>query len=153
MTTIATVGHSNKSIEQFTDLLTDANVNMIIDVRSRPQSRFCPWFNRARLEAELKVVGIGYVWLGNKLGGLDGNTDHEGGINEALVYAEAAYANGGYAAVMCSEAKADKNCHRRMVLTPEFQLQGAKVLDVNWGSTLTEAPSMIRDTPVQDEMF
>jgi uncharacterized protein (DUF488 family) len=153
MVTIATCGHSNKPIEAFTDLLVSADVGVIIDVRSRPQSRFSPQFGKARLKASLKAVGIMYVWLGNKLGGLDGNIDHEGGLTEALDWADTANMDGGYAAVMCSEAKADKNCHRRKILTPEFQARGARVIDVNWDGTVTPAPLSIRAAPIQEEMF
>ncbi|MBI3515123.1 MAG: DUF488 domain-containing protein, partial [Proteobacteria bacterium] len=44
-------------------------VTALGDVRSFPRSRFNPQFNRERLDAALREHGIGYVFLGDALGG------------------------------------------------------------------------------------
>jgi uncharacterized protein (DUF488 family) len=154
MTTIFTTGHSNFKLDYFIESLTEAGVNVLVDVRSRPQSRFCPWMNRASLSEALRLADIRYVWLGNKLGGLDGNTDHEGGLDQVLELAET-----GVTAVMCSERSADQKCHRRTKLTPEFQARGAVVKDIhilpNQPVTITDAPDMVtkNNTPVEESLF
>src|SRR5277367_4220599 len=66
---LLTVGHSNHTIEHFIALLTRHGVTALGDVRSFPRSRFNPQFNRDRLEAALRAHGIGYVFLGDALGG------------------------------------------------------------------------------------
>jgi uncharacterized protein (DUF488 family) len=66
---LLTIGHSNHAIERFLALLTQHGVTALGDVRSFPSSRFNPQFNRDRLEAALRAHGIGYVFLGDALGG------------------------------------------------------------------------------------
>jgi uncharacterized protein (DUF488 family) len=65
---ILTVGHSNHSEEEFIDLLRGAGVSLIVDVRENPRSRY-PHFNRSALAGALKEAGLGYVHLGEQLGG------------------------------------------------------------------------------------
>lgn len=70
---LLTIGHSNHPIDHFVSLLTRHGVTALGDVRSFPRSRFNPQFNRDRLEASLKDAGIGYVHLGDALGGMRGD--------------------------------------------------------------------------------
>ncbi len=64
-----TIGHSNHSIEDFVSLLADNGVNMVVDVRSAPRSRWVPHFNPDNLEPALERVGIDYAYMGQELGG------------------------------------------------------------------------------------
>ena len=64
-----TIGHSNHSIEHFLELLRRHGVEVIADVRSRPYSRFVPHFGRERLARLLDDAGLGYLFLGQELGG------------------------------------------------------------------------------------
>jgi uncharacterized protein (DUF488 family) len=66
---IHTVGHSNHRIERFLELLRGAGITLVADVRSLPASRRFPQFNRSALTAALAEAGIGYLWLGDTLGG------------------------------------------------------------------------------------
>ena len=70
---LLTIGHSNHAIARFVALLARHGVTALGDVRSYPRSRFNPQFNRAALEASLRDAGIGYVWLGDALGGKRGD--------------------------------------------------------------------------------
>lgn len=70
---ILSLGHSNHPIGKFIALAKSAGVETIADVRSIPASRFCPHYNRAAFEKSLKDAGIGYVWLGEALGGRQKN--------------------------------------------------------------------------------
>jgi uncharacterized protein (DUF488 family) len=69
MATVFTIGHSNHPIERFIALLKQHSMKVLVDVRSRPASRFAPQFNRKALEQSLKAEGIDYVYLGDLLGG------------------------------------------------------------------------------------
>ena len=42
---IFTVGHSNHSLDMFIDLLKSHKIDVVVDVRSKPFSRFSPQFN------------------------------------------------------------------------------------------------------------
>ena len=66
---IFTIGHSDHSIENFVALLGDNDVNMVVDVRSAPRSRWVPHFNPDNLEPALERVGIDYAFMGQELGG------------------------------------------------------------------------------------
>jgi uncharacterized protein (DUF488 family) len=64
-----TIGHSNISSERFIAMLRDAEVNAIADVRSVPNSRWCPWFSAKALAESLPRAGITYATMGDTLGG------------------------------------------------------------------------------------
>lgn len=66
---VCTIGHSNRSIEVFVDLLWINEVARVLDVRTVPRSRHNPQFNRDELPATLESVGISYAHLPG-LGGL-----------------------------------------------------------------------------------
>ena len=66
---ICTIGHSNRALEVFIDLLRDNEVARVIDVRTVPRSRHNPQFNLDSLPESLAAAGIGYTHLPG-LGGL-----------------------------------------------------------------------------------
>jgi uncharacterized protein (DUF488 family) len=66
---LLTIGHSNLAAERFMALLTSAGVTAVADVRSVPFSRWCPWFSSKALAERLASERIGYVALGDALGG------------------------------------------------------------------------------------
>lgn len=66
---VFTIGHSTRTIGELIDLLTQAGVAMLVDVRSVPRSRANPQFNADTLPAALTAAGIGYRHLA-ALGGL-----------------------------------------------------------------------------------
>ncbi len=53
-----TIGHSTRNIDQFTALLKDNGIKLVVDVRSLPGSKRCPQFNREALAKSLKEHGI-----------------------------------------------------------------------------------------------
>jgi uncharacterized protein (DUF488 family) len=66
--TVFTIGHSTRPLSELIDLLRDAKVDLLIDVRSIPRSRTNPQFNTDTLPAPLADAGIGYRLL-TALGG------------------------------------------------------------------------------------
>jgi hypothetical protein len=69
--TFFTIGHSTRTIAEFADLLREASVDLVVDVRSIPRSRTNPQFNRDTLPASLAPWQIGYEHIA-ALGGLRG---------------------------------------------------------------------------------
>lgn len=65
---VYTIGHSNRSLEEFLALLQDHSIQLIYDVRSFPTSRIVPHFSKLRLSKSLREIGIRYIWDG-RLGG------------------------------------------------------------------------------------
>lgn len=60
---IWTIGHSNKSIEEFIEILQSFNIQLIADIRSHPGSRHYPHFNKEMLRKSLPENGIYYIHL------------------------------------------------------------------------------------------
>jgi uncharacterized protein (DUF488 family) len=58
--TIWTVGHSNRPLNDFLELLTESAIEAVADVRRFPTSRKYPYFNREMLSDSLHEVGIVY---------------------------------------------------------------------------------------------
>ncbi len=67
-TTVYTVGHGTLSETDLVDLLREAEVAQVVDVRSYPGSRHNPQHGRERAERWLPAAGIGYSW-DRRLGG------------------------------------------------------------------------------------
>lgn len=127
-----TVGHSNRSLDSFLDLLINYGIQQLVDVRSTPSSRNFSVFNRNSLAITLEEEGIAYHWLGRELGdqrrckpqsphqalaadGFRAYADHmssslfEDGINRLM-----SIASHTPTAIMCAERKASQ-CHRSLI--------------------------------------
>ena len=66
MSEILTVGHSSHSLDVFLGLLQGHQVQVLVDVRSQPFSRYSPQFNEDALQRTLPCK---YVLMGAELGG------------------------------------------------------------------------------------
>lgn len=132
-TTIFSIGHGNKKIEVFIDELKSFEIEFLLDVRSKPYSKWNPHFNQAALELELKNNGITYVFVGDKLGGLPEDRscyDYDGKVVYDLIKEKDFFKQGLKRlttanekrikiAVMCSESKPEE-CHRSKLIGQEL---------------------------------
>jgi uncharacterized protein (DUF488 family) len=66
---VFTIGHSTRSLEEFTELLQIYKISLLLDVRTVPHSRHNPQFNKEVLPIYLKSIFIKYVHL-PEIGGL-----------------------------------------------------------------------------------
>ena len=144
-TTVWTIGHSTRDLEEFVGLLKENDVELLADVRSFPGSRKFPQFNKETLEITMPENGIEYVHL-KQLGGRrkvkpdSKNTvwrheafrgyadymetdDFRRGIDELLELAE-----DKRTAIMCSEAVWWR-CHRSMI-SDYLKSKGVTVLHI-----------------------
>jgi len=120
MFTCFTLGHGSRSFTDLIDLLLTVDFELLVDVRSRPRSRY-PWFNKSRFDA---VLGDHYLWM-PILGGLDkGITEvqFQNGIDDLIKLAQSKRI-----VLMCSE-KDFRKCHRHTKLEPELRLRGFNVI-------------------------
>jgi uncharacterized protein (DUF488 family) len=72
---VFTVGHGTRPIEELLEVLDDAGVKTLVDVRRFPGSRRHPQFDQAALVGALEGAGIGYrhaVELGGRRSGEPG---------------------------------------------------------------------------------
>jgi uncharacterized protein (DUF488 family) len=66
---VCTIGHSNRSIEEFIGLLKQNRIACVLDIRTVPKSRHNPQFGQDQLPDSLAAAGIEYRYLSG-LGGL-----------------------------------------------------------------------------------
>ncbi len=126
--TIHTIGHSTKKIEELISKLLENKITMLVDVRSRPYSRYNPQFNRESLRSELESAGIQYVFRGKNLGGLDENIKWDEAIDELVNAAK----KKKEVVVMCSEGD-HRKCHRYSTIQPALNEKGVSVHHIFWG--------------------
>jgi uncharacterized protein (DUF488 family) len=67
---VYTIGHSTSKLDQIVRLLQQHSIQLLLDVRSRPRSRWAPWFNQQNLATAIPGIGVEYRWAGDHLGGL-----------------------------------------------------------------------------------
>jgi uncharacterized protein (DUF488 family) len=64
-----TIGHAARPVAEFIDLLNEARVRLVVDVRTAPRSRTNPQFDGEALAASLAPLGVEYRHIA-ELGGL-----------------------------------------------------------------------------------
>jgi len=132
MKEVFTIGHSNHTLENFLELLTEYKISAIGDVRSNPYSQYLPHFNKELLENTLRNVNVDYVFLGSELGArrsenscyIDGQAKYDRiaqlpafrhGIERVLEGIERYII-----ALMCSESD-PITCHRTILVCRELK--------------------------------
>jgi hypothetical protein len=60
---IYTIGHSTRTIAEFTEMLQAHAVKRLVDVRTVPRSRHNPQYNREELSAALERDHLGYAYM------------------------------------------------------------------------------------------
>lgn len=157
--TIFTIGHSNQSFDEFVTLLINQNIEQLVDVRSKPYSRF-RHFNREQLSERLTGQGIGYLYLGEHLGGHPESDDFY--LNGRVVYDRLAalpdFRRGIKRVVnesekqslvlMCTEED-PKKCHRHPLLALELLERGVNVMHLRRGGSVEEVESITEQTSLQ----
>lgn len=158
------IGHSNHPIEKFLSLLRASSIDVLVDVRSYPYSRFNPQFNTKALKEELNKTGIKYLFLGRELGGRPKDEsfyDEDGYVIyytlaqsplfiEGLNRLEKGISN-YRVTMMCSEENPNQ-CHRRLLITPELEKRNIKVIHIRRNGEF-EAEDDLRESEEQPGLF
>lgn len=142
-TKIYTIGHSNHEITKLLELLEINNIEILVDIRSVPSSKFATQFNQQQLKQSLKVVGIKYKYMGSALGGrpedksvlssegkiireyIEQKDWYQIGIQELINLAQ----TGKKVAFMCSEED-PAHCHRGYIVSNTLIDKGIQVLHI-----------------------
>ena len=125
---IFSIGHSNHPFEKFVALLKHNNIEMVVDTRSQPYSKFAPQYSSGSIETLLKKEGIDYLFLGRELGGRPQEAEFYDSEGYVLYWklANASKLKDGVqrleeeaktrrVAIMCSEED-PTCCHRRLLV-------------------------------------
>lgn len=153
--TIWTIGHSTRSFEEFLELLTINEIQVVVDVRKFPGSRKFPHFSKENLEVSLPPSGIEYEHMEALGGRRKANKDSKNSawrlpsfradadFMETEEFAKAAKKLQGLAAekrvaYMCSEAVWWR-CHRALI-SDYLKIREWKVEHVMGAGRTTEHP-------------
>ena len=136
--TLYTVGHSNQTFEDLLGMLQAQHINVIVDVRSVPASKYTPQFNQQPLSAALQREHIHYLHFGNEFGArrtdaldADNKVDFEKAVltpafQEGVKRLMDGLHKGYRISLMCSEAN-PLECHRFAMVSRYFFEHGVDV--------------------------
>jgi uncharacterized protein (DUF488 family) len=154
MRTLYTIGHSSHTAERFAELLRLHAIQVLVDTRSAPYSRYSPQFDREALRAAVVVAGVKYLWLGDAVGGrpkdescydaagrvLYGRVAEQAEFQEAIVRLERG-ADEFRVALLCSEED-PAHCHRRLLISRVLVQRGSEILHIRGDGTLDSDDSV-----------
>ncbi len=145
---IYTIGHSNHPLERFMELLERYEIEVLVDIRTSPFSRFSRHFSQQPLKNAIQGAGLKYLFLGKELGGKPKNPefyDNDGHIDYARIAASEPFAEGidrlisgcekFRIAIMCSEEN-PVDCHRRRLVGPVLVQQSVELKHIRGNGEL-----------------
>jgi uncharacterized protein (DUF488 family) len=136
---VLTIGHSNHTLEHFLALVKVHGVQVVVDARSQPYSKYATQFDHESLKLALQAAGIKYLYLGRELGGRpDGAEfyDGEGHVLYDRVAVTSLFQDGlsrlergireYKVAMLCAEEN-PAACHRRLLVGRVLRDRGIQV--------------------------
>jgi uncharacterized protein (DUF488 family) len=140
--TVWTIGHSNHPLEALCNLLAEHQIELLVDVRSDPYSRYASQFNRQALSTALPGRAIRYLFLGDLLGGRAEDRsfyDDEGHVRYDRLAASPGFRQGierllasmgqFRVAILCSEED-PAQCHRRLLVGRVLKERGVHIIHI-----------------------
>jgi len=150
--TLFTIGHSNLPIDRIIELLKTQEIEILVDVRSSPYSKYNPQFNQDQFQWSIEKAGLHYKFAGDYLGGRpkdpecykdrqipEVNADYLHLVDYPTVMTKAFFQTGindliGFAskwrvAILCSEEDPAK-CHRHHLIGRYLVDRGFSVLHI-----------------------
>jgi uncharacterized protein (DUF488 family) len=142
MSTFFTLGHSNHTMEAWLALVRQHEVQVVVDTRSSPYSKYVPQFDQELIQRSLEAAGVRYLFLGAELGGRPANPayyDHTGRVvygrlrEDTQFRAAIGRLETGFArfrvALLCGEED-PAHCHRRLLIGRVLTEHGHTMLHI-----------------------
>jgi len=163
---VYTIGHSNIPIENLIFLLEKNDIQILVDVRSVPYSKYFSQANKENLDNSLKTKGIKYLYMGELLGGRPKDIeiqDEYGEIDYSILKEQYNFKKGierilkgakDYKlCLLCSEEDPAK-CHRGMLISKELFKIGIEIRHIRHNGQI-ETQDIIEDRipAVQKHLF
>lgn len=159
---VFTIGHSNQSLETFLELLDLHQIEVLVDVRSQPYSKYTPHFSASELKTAILRHGLKYLFLGKELGGRPDGTefyDAKGRVNYGLVAQSPLFLEGlerlekglekFRVALMCSEEN-PQHCHRHLLISRVLSERDIKIAHIRGDGTLQTEEELSRQSQVAE---
>lgn len=155
---VLTVGHGTLEAAEFAELVREADIELVVDIRSYPGSRRVPHFGREAMAQWLPEAGVGYRWardLGGRRKSAKSSRHVAWNHPSFRSYADYMETDAFHAAlgalveqcesvrlaVMCSESVWWR-CHRRMVADHLELVEGVPVEHLFHDGRLQSHPPM-----------
>jgi uncharacterized protein (DUF488 family) len=163
---IYTIGYGAREMAALIAVLKARGIEYLLDVRSRPYSRYKPDFSKAALAQHLEAAGIRYVFMGDTLGGQpDDATCYEDGKVIYELVAEKAFYREGIdrlrrawqqqlpVCLMCSEGKPEQ-CHRTKLIGKTLVAAGIAVAHIDENNeVISQEDADLRRSGGQPSLF
>ena len=156
-TSVFTIGHSNHPVEIFISLLEANGIEVLVDTRSKPYSKFASQYNCEALKSSLAAARIRYLFLGKELGGKPEGSefyDPEGfvlydRIAESPLFLEGLErlidgASKYRVAALCSEEN-PVSCHRRLLIAKVLAKRGVDTLHIRGDGRIQSEDELLRE--------
>lgn len=162
-----TIGYGAREIADFIAVLQANQIAYLIDVRTKPYSRYKPDFSKDSLEMHLRANGIRYIFMGDTLGGMPDDPDcydDDGKVAYDKVAQKAFYLKGIgrlqdawqqqlRVAIMCSEGKPE-NCHRTKLIAKTLVADNILISHIDENDELvSQEEVMLRLNKNQPSLF
>ncbi|MCP4428877.1 MAG: DUF488 domain-containing protein [Chloroflexi bacterium] len=165
-TPIYTIGYGAREMDAFIAALKAHEIAYLIDVRSKPYSRYKPDFSKQALEQHLKNNDVRYVFMGDTLGGqpddlecyTDGKVDYEkmrqkSFYREGISRLREAYSQALRVVLMCSEGKPEM-CHRSKLIGETLAAEGITIAHIDENDRLiAQEDAVLRLSKGQPSLF
>jgi len=142
MSMFFTLGHSNHTMETWLALVRQHQVQVVVDTRSSPYSKYVPQFDRDLIQQSLEAAGVRYLFLGAELGGRPANPayyDHTGRVvygrlrEDTQFRAAIGRLEAGFeryrVGLLCGEED-PAHCHRRLLIGRVLTEHGHTMLHI-----------------------
>jgi uncharacterized protein (DUF488 family) len=157
MNEVFTIGHSNHSLAHFLTLLRQHRIDMVVDTRSYPHSKYATHFDREPLNAALGASAVQYLYLGRELGGRppgeayydsDGHVLYDK-VAESPLFGEGlsrvlAESVARRVALACAEEN-PRNCHRRLLIARVLAERGVTVWHIRGDGRLQSEEALCEE--------
>lgn len=133
---IFTIGHSNQDVPAFLKLLADNSVQVVVDVRSAPYSRYAFQFNKNEIQSAVFEAGLNYIYMGDVIGGKPTDLEYLD-VNGRVLYERLSESEefqkgldrlrtglsaGWVICLVCAEEDPLK-CHRHLLIAHELEFK------------------------------
>jgi len=164
---IFTIGHSSQDTASFLKLLQDNGIQVVVDVRSAPYSRYVPQFNKREIEEAVKNSGMKYIFMGDVIGGKPTDPEYLDAGSKVIYKRLAAsesfqqglnrltrgLADGWTIVLMCAEEDPLK-CHRHHLISKELELRrNIPVRHIRMDGTTVRAKDCWENHQEQKKLF
>jgi uncharacterized protein (DUF488 family) len=151
---VLTIGHSNRPLDGLIELLVRHRIEVLVDTRSQPYSRYSPHFARESLQRAVRNAGLRYLFMGDSLGGRPPSRecyDADGQVNYDKVEEQDFYKQGidrlvegihrFRVCILCSEEDPVR-CHRRRLVGRTLLRRGIQVEHIRGDGTIEAEASV-----------